>query len=1168
MKSIVLVTLLTIFSISTISGQIKIGDNPQNIDPSSVLELESTSRVLVITRVSTTQMEAIVPQRGGVVYNTDTQCIHYFDGAQWVNLCDAVSFSLTNDPIENITSTISIVDNGASINLEVAPNSIRSENIVDGGINGDDIQDNSIGESKLGDDSVSSNELRDNSVGTSEVRDGSIQPNDMANSIPDQILTTDENGIVVWQDASGLQGAIGDEITITGSGTIANPLAIAEAVQNSIDDNTITIAAHILDDSDIDDQNESLTDLRLVGNNLIVTESGNETTLDLTSLNNSGTDNQTLSLTGNILEIERGNTVNLNPFLDNTDEQTLSIAGNRISLTDGGFVDLPPGTVDTDEQQLSIAGNRISLTDGGFVDLPAGTVNTDNQNLTRTGNTINISGGTGVDLTPILGGGATDGVVSNVTLAGTNLNFTGAGGGFNGSVSLAGLGGGTGSTEEADQITITGVGTNADPFKIQPLTPAPATNQMLITNTAGAIAWSPATGGGADGVITNMALTGTDLVVTGTAPGFNGTIPLGTLGGTADGVISNVTLVGTDLNFTGAGGGFAGIVPLGTLGGGAADGVITNMELTGTDLVVTGTAPGFSGTIPLGTLGGGTDAQQLTLETGNLLTLTNDASPIDLTPFLDNQTAGEVTVTANPANYAAATPNVEAHLAGIDAALLNAGAQNLANVLTTGNSAGNSQINDLLDPTLPQDAATRAYVETRIATILAAGGVDGVITNAFLTGTEINFTGANGGFNGAFDLDPTFTTDVELTNAIISYVPDWANLTNIPLDIADGDNDTQYTAGTGLTLTAGEFAVDATTVAADWANLTNIPLDIADGDNDTQYTAGTGLTLTAGEFAVDAGAIAADWTTLTGIPAGFADDIDNDTNLDEAAVDAFVANNGFLTVEVDGDANNEIQALSILGNDITLSNGGGTITLPAAGNLGSTNQTLNANRTVDINGNELYFTGTGSIGIGNNNPQNKLHVSGEIRSEGFNSSQGTNGAPAYSFSTGSDSDTGMYRPGNNQLGFSTGGTLALTIDAGQNVITSSNLSVGGNISTTISGQVHPDYVFQKYFTGMSVLNDDYKFQSLEEIEKFVKKNNHLPGIKSADQVKKEGSWNLSESNIQNLEKIEELFLHTIEQEKKIKILTSEKEELAQKLESLQKDVAEIKQLLLTKNTKE
>ena len=130
-----------------IIGQIKIGDNPQNIDATSVLELESNSRVLVITRINTAQMNAITPLPGAVVYNTDLQCIHYYNGAQWINVCEEVGGipNLTTDPLVNTNSTIVITPNGENNHIEVAPNSIRTEQIVDGGINGDDIQDNSIG---------------------------------------------------------------------------------------------------------------------------------------------------------------------------------------------------------------------------------------------------------------------------------------------------------------------------------------------------------------------------------------------------------------------------------------------------------------------------------------------------------------------------------------------------------------------------------------------------------------------------------------------------------------------------------------------------------------------------------------------------------------------------------------------------------------------------------------------------------------------------------------------------------------------------------------------------------------------------------------------------------------------------------------------------------------
>ncbi|NKI28415.1 hypothetical protein HCG49_17835 [Arenibacter sp. 6A1] len=96
-----LLFFLLLFGISA-QGQIKIGDNPQNIAPGSVLELESSTRVLVITRISTPQMNAIIPLQGALIYNTDSNCIHYYNGTQWLNLCDA----LTN------SGNISLVDNG------------------------------------------------------------------------------------------------------------------------------------------------------------------------------------------------------------------------------------------------------------------------------------------------------------------------------------------------------------------------------------------------------------------------------------------------------------------------------------------------------------------------------------------------------------------------------------------------------------------------------------------------------------------------------------------------------------------------------------------------------------------------------------------------------------------------------------------------------------------------------------------------------------------------------------------------------------------------------------------------------------------------------------------------------------------------------------------------
>ncbi len=127
------------------SAQIKIGDNPQNIDPASILELESTSRAFVINRVTTAQMNAIVPLEGAMVYNTDIQCLHYYDGENWLNLCEALGLTITNNPIKYLpdtTRTISLVRTGNNINIEV--DSIRSNRIAYRTIRQDDVGGSAI----------------------------------------------------------------------------------------------------------------------------------------------------------------------------------------------------------------------------------------------------------------------------------------------------------------------------------------------------------------------------------------------------------------------------------------------------------------------------------------------------------------------------------------------------------------------------------------------------------------------------------------------------------------------------------------------------------------------------------------------------------------------------------------------------------------------------------------------------------------------------------------------------------------------------------------------------------------------------------------------------------------------------------------------------------------
>ncbi|RDY58098.1 hypothetical protein DX873_16360 [Flagellimonas nanhaiensis] len=149
--------------INTLSGQIKIGDNPQNIDPTSVLELESTSRVLVITRLTDAQMGSLSPLRGAIVYNTDQDCLHYYDGTSWINICEAFdnSFTVSTNAVFNLfsrDSTVVVTQTDTNYNFEV--NQITGENIVDTSINGaSEIQQGSITGLQLQDSTVTFDKL-------------------------------------------------------------------------------------------------------------------------------------------------------------------------------------------------------------------------------------------------------------------------------------------------------------------------------------------------------------------------------------------------------------------------------------------------------------------------------------------------------------------------------------------------------------------------------------------------------------------------------------------------------------------------------------------------------------------------------------------------------------------------------------------------------------------------------------------------------------------------------------------------------------------------------------------------------------------------------------------------------------------------------------------------
>ena len=105
---------------------------------------------------------------------------------------------------------------------------------------------------------------------------------------------------------------------------------------------------------------------------------------------------------------------------------------------------------------------------------------------------------------------------------------------------------------------------------------------------------------------------------------------------------------------------------------------------------------------------------------------------------------------------------------------------------------------------------------------------------------------------------------------------------------------------------------------------------------------------------------------------------------------------------------------------------------------------------------------------------------------------------------------------------------------------------GGDVKVTggsfidNSVRIVPDYVFEP----------DYELMPLSELQDFIHQKRHLPNIPSAKEIK-QGGLNLSQTQMRLLEKIEELTLYTLAQEKTIQQLQSDESNLESRFKQLE-----------------
>ncbi|QCE41688.1 beta strand repeat-containing protein [Psychroserpens sp. NJDZ02] len=110
--------ILTLLLSANLFAQVKIGDNPQTIDQNSILELESSEKVLVVTRISGAEMNAITPLNGAVVYNTDVNCLFQYNNNSWTSLCiDVMSSETITALVDNNDGSISYVSEDGAITI-------------------------------------------------------------------------------------------------------------------------------------------------------------------------------------------------------------------------------------------------------------------------------------------------------------------------------------------------------------------------------------------------------------------------------------------------------------------------------------------------------------------------------------------------------------------------------------------------------------------------------------------------------------------------------------------------------------------------------------------------------------------------------------------------------------------------------------------------------------------------------------------------------------------------------------------------------------------------------------------------------------------------------------------------------------------------------------------
>jgi hypothetical protein len=193
---------------------------------------------------------------------------------------------------------------------------------------------------------------------------------------------------------------------------------------------------------------------------------------------------------------------------------------------------------------------------------------------------------------------------------------------------------------------------------------------------------------------------------------------------------------------------------------------------------------------------------------------------------------------------------------------------------------------------------------------------------------------------------------------------------------------------------------------------------------------------------------------------------------------------------------------------------------------------------------KMTIQSDGDVGIGMTPLANKLAVNGTVLAE-----------DGYHFGGVNNCELVPDGPGIAFKGSGFGGQYTLIyqnyLNTQVNIGYNPRQLVGGGYLMTVDGDIlaegitiqnsgsWPDYVFE----------EDYALRSLEDVDAFVRENKHLPGVPSAKEV--EDGVSVGEMQRVLLEKVEELTLYVIEQDKELESMRTENESLKARISEIE-----------------